>query len=426
MKIAFVTQHWDEVVPPVEGGSIPILTYQIARRLTRCSEVVIYAKRGRSQQKVQCDDEGIHYRRMSVTAENWLLKPFKLLDRLPGFCNPKRPLFASSLYYLGYALQVAHDLRKQQPDIVHIHNFSQFVPIIRAFNPEAKIALHMHCEWLTQLDPAMIERRLRQADLVIGCSEYITKKVLRCFPQFASRCQTVFNGVDVNQFVSENGHSVSKENDVKRLLFVGRISPEKGVHILLDAFQKVVEHYPQVQLDIIGPGGNVPFEFIVLVSDDEKVSDLASFYGRILRRGDYFSYLQSRLPSNLASHVNFVGPVPNSHVIDYYRKADVLINPSFSEAFGMSLVEAMACQVPIVATRVGGMTEVIEQSQAGLLTEPGDATALAQAILRLLIDDNLRKRMGVAGRKEAVTRYSWDQVAKKLLGLYENTCYGNE
>jgi spore coat protein SA len=428
MKIAFVTQNWDEVVPRVGGSSsIAILTYQIARRLTRSGdEVVIYAKRGDSQPRVQRDDEGIHYRRMPVAAEDRLLKPVKLFDRLSGSLHPKRPFFASVLYYLGYALQVACDLRRQQPDIVHIHNFSQFVPIIRVFNPSAKIVLHMHCEWLTQLDPAMIARRLRQADSVIGCSEYITGKVRDRFPRFAGRCQTIFNGVDVDHFVNENGHGMSKKTGIKRLLFVGRISPEKGVHVLLEALQKVVGRYPQVQLDVVGPPGNAPFEFLVRVSDDEQVSELASFYSRLLRRGDYLSDLQRRVPSNLASRVRFVGPVPNSRVVDYYREADVLINPSFSEAFGMSLIEAMACQLPVVATRVGGMTEVVEDTQAGLLVGPGDATALADAIIRLLADDDLRERMGQAGRRRAIERYSWEQVTESLLHLYEDICCGTE
>jgi glycosyltransferase involved in cell wall biosynthesis len=420
VKIAFVMQHWDEVVPRVGGSSsIAILTYQMARRLARSGEVVIYAKRGRFQSRAQRDEEGIQYRRLSVAAEDWVVRPLKLLGRFPGFRNPRRPFFASGLYYLGYAVQVARDLKARQPDIVHIHNFSQFVPVIRAFNPRAKIVLHMHCEWLTQLDPVMIERRLRQVNLVLGCSEYITEKIRRQFPHIANRCQTVFNGVDVHRFVNEDAAGGSIRKNGKRLLFVGRISPEKGIHVLLDAFQKVVEHDPQVQLDVVGPGGDVPFEFIVLVNDDEKVSALASFYRGILRRGDYFSYLQRCLPSNLASRVRFVGHVSNALVADYYRNADVLVNPSFSEAFGMSLIEAMACQVPVVATRVGGMTEIVAASRAGLLVEPGDATALAEAILRLLGDDSLRKRMGEAGRQQAAARYSWERVTEDLLHLYE-------
>lgn len=420
-KVAFITQPWDEVVPPVGGASsIAILTYQMARRLIHSGEVIIYARKGTSQQKAECDEEGIRYRRISVTAEDWLLKPTKFLDRSLGFFHPRRPFFASGLYHLGYGLQVALDLRPQQPDVVHIHNFSQFVPIIRFFNPRARIVLHMHCDWLTQLSPAMIARRLSSADLIIGCSEYITANVRRRFPQFASRCRTVFNGVDVSHFVNKDGHSVLEERDRRRLLFVGRVSPEKGVHVLIDAFQKVLARYPKVQLDIVGPGMNVPFEFVVLVSEDERVSELASFYHGLLRRGDYLSDLQRRVPLGLADRVRFVGPVLNSDVVDHYREADVLINPSFTEAFGMSLIEAMACQVPVVATRVGGMTEIVEDSQAGLLVEAGDAAALADAIIRLLADDDLRRRLGKAGRKRATERYSWEQVTKSLLRLYED------
>jgi spore coat protein SA len=423
MKIAFVTQPWDEVVPRVGGySSIALLTYQFARRLARSNEVIIYARRGRSQQEVECDDEGIRYRRMSVAAEDWLLKPFKLLDRLSGFPNPERPFFASSLYYPGYALQVARDLRTQQPDIVHIHQFSQFVPVIRAFNPEAKFVLHMSCEWLTQLDRATIERRLSKTDLILGCSEYITNKIRRRFPQFAARCQTVFNGVDVNHFVSENGHSASKEDDVKRLLFVGRISPEKGVHILLDAFEKVVEHYPQVHLDVVGPIGSTPIKFIIALSGEGRVRDLASFY-----HGDgYFSHLQAKLSSDVTSQVSFPGFVPHSRLVEHYRKADVLINPSLSEAFGMSLIEAMAVEVPVIGARVGGMVDIVKDGETGLLVEPGDADALSEAILYLLSDNELRRRMGKAGRKQATARYSWDQVTKNLLHFYEDICYGNE
>jgi len=195
-------------------------------------------KKGRFQKKVEYD-QGVHYRRISTAADEWStyistavdklgrFPIFRNVRRLLFFRNVKRPLFASNLYYLTYVLQVAKDLRAEKCDVVHLHNFSQFVPIIRAFNPEIKIVLHMHCEWLTQLDRTMIERRLREADLVIGCSKYITEKILHRFPQFAKRCQTVYSGVDVNHFVSENNHWATKKNGVKRLLFVGRNSPEK-------------------------------------------------------------------------------------------------------------------------------------------------------------------------------------------------------
>ena len=429
MKIAFVTQPWDEVSPGIGGhSSIPILTYQFAHRLPESSEVIIYAKREHSQKQAERDDAGIHYRRMSIDAEYWLLKPFKLLDRLPKFRNPHRALFTSSFYYLGYALQVAHDLRKHRPDIVHIHNFSQFVPVIRAFNPQCKIALHMHCEWLTQIDKAVVGPRLCKTDSVIGCSEYITEKVRRRFPQFASRCQTVFNGVDTDLFTGRSEPSVSQENNTKRLLFVGRVSPEKGVHVLLDAFQQVVKRLPDAELDVIGPVGSAPFEFVIPLSDDSKVSNLASFYGRNIRlQGThYLSHLRAKLGSDAAKRVFFYGSVPHARLVDFYRKADVLVFPSvWNEPFGMPLIEAMASEVPTVATRGGGVTEIVDEGKTGLLVERGNAAVLAEAICYLLENNSLRKSMGKAGRKRVLELFSWNELARNLSNIYHRLCESN-
>ncbi|MBI2951818.1 glycosyltransferase family 4 protein [bacterium] len=414
MKIAFVSQPLDRIIPPFQS-SIGIWTHEVARRLARFCGVTVYTRGDRAQRDAEWDG-GIRHRCVSVRPDDRLLR---LLRRLSGLYGSRRPLFASGLYYLGYILRVANDLRDRPCDVVHVQNFSQFVPVIRAFNPDARIVLHMHCEWLTQLDRRMIERRLRQADLVVGCSDYITRKIRQRFPRFADRCQTVCNGVDVDRFSGKNGHP--RGGDARRLLFVGRISPEKGVHVLLDAFQKVVARCPQARLEVVGPQGAAPIEFIVGLADDPRVSGLASFY-----RGDYFSLLQSRLSSDAMGRVSFKGQVAHSRLSDHYRNADVLINPSLSEAFGMSLVEAMATGIPAVATRVGGVPEVVEDGKTGLLVEPGDASALAGAILRLLDDEGLRRSMGEAARRRAVERYSWEAVADRLWRHYKTICGHDE
>jgi len=433
MKIALV--HHGTISPSFLGGSIDIWIYEVARRLAKSCDVIVYAKKGCHQKKDEYD-QGVHYRRISTAADEWLNHISTAVDKLgrfPSFHdvrralffrNVRRPLFASSLYYLTYVLQVAKDLREEKCDIVHLHNFSQFVPIIRAFNPKIKIALHMHCEWLTQLDRTMIERRLREVDLVIGCCKYITEKIRRVFPQFAKRCQTVFNGVDVNRFVSENGHSATKKNGVKRLLWVGRASPEKGLHILLDAFQRVVERYPQAQLEIVGPRWSVPIEFIVALSDDDRVSNLASFYCSNSRRS-YFSHLQRQLSLNITNNVTFKSFIPYRHIMNNYRNADVFVNSSFSEAFPLPILEAMASELPVVATRVGGITEAVANGKTGLLVEPGDAPALAEAILHFLSNEDLRKSTGKAARKRVVEVFSWERIVKKLLCQYKNVCEAN-
>ncbi len=414
MKVAFVPQPLDMIFPPMQS-SIGIWTYEVARRLARSSEVIVYS--GRLHKKVEFD-QGVHYRRISITPDQCLKR---FLNPFSGFYSVKRPLFASSLYYLGYARSVANDLRKRQCDIVHLHNLSQFVPVIRAFNPGIKIVLHTHCEWLTQLDPAMIERRLREVDLVIGCSEYVTKKIRLVFPQVADRCQALHNGVDVDHFCSNNGHTTTKATGAKRLLFVGRVSPEKGLHVLLDAFNEVAGRHPEVQLEIVGPEAQTPVEFIIALSDDHRVSALAPFYER-----SYLAQLQARLPASLSKRMSFSGPVPYAHLINRYRAAGMFIFPSVChEAFGMPIIEAMACQVPVVATRSGGIPEIVEEGRTGLLVERGDAAALAEAISLLLVNEDLRQTMGKAARQRVLDRFSWEHVTDDLFckyeGLFENT-----
>ena len=395
MKIAFINQPTDTAVVPVRYGLSAIFTYQTARRLAQSFDVIVYARKSHIQNKVEWDQK-VQYRRVPVV---------------------KRPYFASTWSNLGYALEIANDLKRQQCQIVHIQNCSQFVPIIRAFNPKIKIVLHMHNDWLTQLDHAVVERRLRQVNLFIGCSEYITNKLKISFPKFASRCHTIHNGVDDKHFDSSKNHTKNNKCDAKRLLFVGRVSPEKGVDVLLDAFNKVVGCYPEAQLKIVGSQSLASIESAIAMSDDSQ-SDLASFYS-----GTYFSHLQEKLSSSAANQVTFTGNVLNLKLLSHYQNADVFILPSvWDEPFGMTLIEAMAVGVPVVATQVGGVKEIVKEGKTGLLVERGDASALAEAILHLLSDEDLRKAMGQAGRQRVVELFSWERIVENLLCQYKNIC----
>jgi glycosyltransferase involved in cell wall biosynthesis len=199
------------------------------------------------------------------------------------------------------------------------------------------------------------------------------------------------------------------------LLFVGRVSPEKGLHVLIDAFRQVVMRHPEARLEIIGPEAKPPLEFIVALSDDPRLSDLASFYHK-----SYLAQLQERLPASLARHVTFSGPLPYSHLVNRYCEAEAFVFPSVChEAFGMPIIEAMACQVPVVATRSGGITEIVENSKTGLLVERGDVAALAEAIMLLLENDDLRRLLGRMARQSVLERFSWEQIVSDLFCGYE-------
>ena len=413
MKIAFVSQPWNTIVPPVQNGSVAIWTYEVAKRLAESYEVTVYARRGRGQLPAEVS-EGVRYRRFQAKSDDRLLR---LLAKMGGGGAPQRPHFARLFAHFAYALQVAVDLRRSRCDLVQIFNVSQFVPVIRALNPKVKIVLRMSCEWMTKLDRELVGPRLRQVDRVFGCSEYITNGIRRRFPEVASRCTTIMNGRDVHRFTpASEAAAAGKDSSVKQVLFVGRISPEKGVHVLMDAFRAVARRVPDARLVLVGPESAAPASYFSGIDLEPRTAALAPLF-----TADYPSLVRSMIPADIAGRVEFRGFVPHYELAQLYRRADVLVLPSVvDEASGNSLIEAMATGLAVVATRTGGTPEYVENGKCGILAEPADPDSLADAIVRLLNDETLRRQMGQAGRQRAVDRFSCEQLAQSLMSQYED------
>ena len=411
MKVAFVNQPWNPVVPPLQSpDSIAILTHKLALGLKPSAEVAVY---GRSKFKVQNHRvDHLDYRLMPVIGDYLLLKAMAPWHR---FRNAARPFFSSPLYYRGYIRQIARDLRRRHSDIVHIHTFSHFVHKIRTVCPEVKLVLHMHDNSLAFRAADLIESQLEGVDLVLGCSNFITNNIRIRYPELAERCETLFNGVDAYYFQGAAESAPPADNRPMRLLFVGRISPEKGVHVLIDAFKHVLRKYPRIQLDIIGPRWVAFKPFIDPLDKDLCLKKLNGFFEK---PASYFQFLKDKLSPADDGKVNFIGAIPHHALLYYYRRSDILINPSLCEAFGMSLVEAMACRCPVIATRVGGMIDIISEGQNGVLVERDDPKALAEAILELLCNPERRQAMGIYGRQKILELFTWQRIADSLFEKY--------
>jgi glycosyltransferase involved in cell wall biosynthesis len=394
MKIAFVSQPGHAVLPA--AGSIELWADAVSRRLSERHEVTIYASRPPSPPSLPHGE--VAYRLIPHKSGRLLIRGARFAWRLRA---PTQPFFASVLHPFEYWLRVARDIRRQRVDIVHVFNYSQALPFLRRLT-RAKLVLHMHCEWLNQLDGRMVERRLRHADLIVGCSDYITDKVRERFPQHAARCVTIHNGVDTDVRRSEKA---GQTGTVVRLLNVGRVSPEKGLHDLLAALELVVRTHPNVRLTILGEESPVPYEFAAKISSDEVVRALARYYG-----GSYLQLLRDQMSDAVAERVTFVNRVSHSETLRYYDNADIFVYPSIFESFAIPPVEAMAAGVPVVATRVGGMQETIVHEQTGLLVEREDAKTLAAAIGRLIEDPGLRRSLGEEGRVRAAEMFSWPRI----------------
>lgn len=411
-KVAFISQPWETALPP--QSAIMIWTQEVARRLVPSCAVTVYARRRKKRQHRVMHDHGVEYVLTSHEPERWLVG---ILNRLETLFPRQRPPFSSPIYYLAYYLGIARTMQKRGYDIAHIFNFSQAVPIIRAFNPHIKIVLHMRCDWLVQLDQAMIEKRLSKADLVLGTTDYITRGIRRKYPQFAERCHTVFNAVDTSRFVGRtNGQTPPEPRQARKLLFVGRISPEKGIHVLLDAFAQVRQHCPDVQLELVGHVGSANRTYIALLREGNNIDDLAPFYDG----QGYKAHLDKRISPQDREHVTFAGFVQNHELLKHYRSADIFLFPSVvHEAFGVPIVEAMAVEVPVIASRQGGITELVEHGKTGLLVKPNDAPALAEAILYLLQNEEIRHAMAQAGRQRAIDMFSWERTTAAVRQHYQ-------
>jgi glycosyltransferase involved in cell wall biosynthesis len=410
MKIAYVTQPWDGIGM---GSSIGIITCNLAAGLADKNQITIYTRDGKCN---IIDSKNITYTYIKLKLDKYLIKFFRYLEKINFLGTSKKPLISSLVYYLIYALQIARDVKKNKTDIVHIHNYSQFVTVIRFFNPNVKIFLHMHCEWLTQFDKTLISKRLAKADVILGCSSYITSKVKSIFNSYSNKCFTLDNGVDIDIFKPEREDIPENNESEIHILFVGRVSPEKGVHILFEAFDRIYKKYKNVILDIVGPVKSVPQDLIIGLTDDIKIKELKKFYvGK-----KYREHLLETLSDGTSNKINFHQEIDSSKIVNFYNRANILVNPSFSESFGMSLIEAMASEVPVIASRVGGMIEIIEKSNAGLLFEAGNIEELYDCIEELINNTEKRKLLAKNGREFVVNNYTWKTLTEKLDTYYQN------
>jgi glycosyltransferase involved in cell wall biosynthesis len=413
MKIGFVYPHSViSVAPQVHlFDAITIVTYELARRLSRDHQVVVYSRRTSGASHEDTFD-GVELRRLSLGLDK-ALSSLKFLKRV-SLTEANNPFRVSNLYYRFYAQRVATDIARRQLDIVHVHSLETFIPIIRRHAPGSSIVLHCHDHALVDYFSEKTRGRIAQADLILGCSDYLIKNIKRLYPEVAARCHTLHNGIDDKTFVPAESHP---ERQV--VMFAGRISPEKGVHVLLEAFARLASSDPDVHLELVGPLHVAPKLFVDPFGVDPVFAGLEGYFKH---PQGYLKSLEER--AREVGRVDFAGAVANDALPQRYAAASVFAFPSlWHEPFGIPVIEAMAAGLPVVASRGGAFPEIVEDGVTGFLVDRGDVDGLAAALGRLLADPALRARMGAAGRSRVEKHFTWDRQAERLLDLYgESLC----
>ena len=225
---------------------------------------------------------------------------------------------------------------------------------------------------------------MRDADVFVAMSRRIRDEFLECgVPE--GRVAYLPHGVDTRRFRPASPDEKAALRKALQLpaesgivVYTGRLLRGKGLEVLLAAFARVSAESPDVRLVLVGSGAGQ------MLSAEEELKAQAERLG-------------------LAGRVVFTGRVDN--VEDVLRASDLFAFPSVFEALGLSLIEAAACGLPCVATRTGGIVDVVEQDRSGLLVEAGDAAGLGQALLRLLSNPAQRTAFGLRAREVACARF---------------------
>jgi len=420
LQLAHIAQE-DSRLPATSDtlGSLTRVVHELTIRLARRWPLVLYSTRHERSAAADERRDGIRHVRFSPEPEPRLFMEYfrwrNRIGRRLGMAERRYP--ASRAYYWSYIRRVARHAAGERPDVIHLHNVTQFVPPLRRALPHARIVLQMHCEWLVELPRATVARRLADVDLVLGVSRHVVRQIETAFPELAARCRVLHNGVDLATFPPRERVAEERADAVAALrsrlgvrgpvvLYVGRLSSEKGVHVLLDAFARVRDRHPHATCIVIGP-------------DWGPERTVRPRHGELARLDrDYMAHLR-RLAAPHGPRVVFVGPVPNRELPVYHAVADVLAAPSLLEAFGIPAVEAGASGVPVVASAIGGLEDTVVPGKTGVVVTPGDVEALATALNDVLADPARARALGRAAREHVAAQFTWDHVADVLAGYYE-------
>jgi starch synthase len=234
------------------------------------------------------------------------------------------------------------------------------------------------------------------ADAVVAVSDGMRADILTAYPDIpAERIFVIRNGIDTTEYAPDPGTGVLEKFgvDLARpyVIFVGRITRQKGVPVLLRAASGLV---PEAQLVLCAGAPDTP-ELLAEVT--ELVDGL-----RASRTGVLW------IPEML----------PKPEVIQLLTHATVFAIPSLYEPLGIVNLEAMACETAVVGSRTGGIPEVVADGETGLLVPPGEPEPLAEALNALLRDPDRARAMGQAGRKRAVAEFGWQAIAAQTAALY--------
>jgi L-malate glycosyltransferase len=293
--------------------------------------------------------------------------------------------------YILNLVNVKKIIRRIKPEIIHAHYatsyglmaaFSGFHPFI--LTGWGADIFDSPKDYIMKL---FLKYTFNKADEITVLSKIAQKEISKLTNKSA---YLVPFGVDTTKFSKREDAT----QDIVRIGTIRTLAEKYGIEYLLRAFAIINKKFPNVHLDIIGDGPQR--EFLEQLAASLNITQKITFHGYINQNSDFNRYIELL------------------HSFDIFTILSIID----SETFGVAAVEASSCGISVIATNVGGLPEVIDDEVTGIIVPPKNAEKVAWALERLIVDEELRKKMGRNGRKKVENQYNWHNNVNKMIEIY--------
>lgn len=416
MRVLYICNEY----PPAVHGGIGVFVRSLAEQLASDGhEVAVLGFASHVRQRMQATENGVRIVRLpwprsrgiaglgSLRIDSAALAARKILSR-------EAALFAA----------------KFRPDVVESHDWSgplwtrPWRPLIVRLHGASSVHARSTGKKASRLIRFFERRNLRMADAAVAPSQFIARTTFEALRLSGTPFQ-IFHGVDVEMFRPDESRRNPSE-----VLFAGTVKKQKGIQELFRAIPGILEGFPDACFTVAGrytedPGDPCSPQALLRGLAASHAGCVPDFRASEIQSAATVHGSQGtvdfRRGATIAAdgNVQFLGHVPQADLPSLYSRAAVAVFPSHDEAFGLAGVEAMACGAAVVMTARGSGPELVEDGKSGLLVEPADIRAMTSAVVSLLNNTALRRRLGAAARSRVVEMFNLRDAGAHNVAFYE-------
>ena len=393
-RVAFISFHACPLASPGEGksGGMNVYTRQLALALGNTGVHVDIFTRGHTEAESKITEIASGVRVIHLPGGPAETAVDGLFPHLPEFSQALLEFQRET----GLTYQAVHSHYWLSGWVGQQMAIEWRVPHILTFHTLSLIKMQSRAGESEPATRQQVEQELMaSADHIVAFSPHERDAMVRLYQADATRIGLIPCGVDLSLFRPLDQQEVREKlglNGEKVLLYVGRIEPLKGLELLLHTAAQL-QTFEQIRVLVVGGGAG----------RDQEIDRLREMAKSL----------------NVDEVFDFIGRVDQQDLPLYYNAADVCVVPSFYESFGLAALESMACGTPVVATRAGGLSTIIQHGRTGYLKAWRCPEAFASSLEMIISSRNLQHSMGLAARRRA-EGLSWDNVAGQIAGVYDS------